>query len=133
MKVARLIRLEESEQGTIGVLLIDAEVFCFTLEPSDLLNAINRSSIPAQQYLCRRVNSPRFGRTFEVSFVPGRSEILFHPGNIATDTEGCILLGETVGKLKGKRAVLNSGATFRRFMTVLNREEKFHLTIKEGY
>lgn len=133
MRTLRLIRLEESEQGTIGVLLIDAEVFCFTLEPSDQLNAVNRSSIPAQQYICKKVESPRFGRTYEVSFVPGRSQVLFHPGNTASDTEGCILLGETVGKLKGKRAVLNSGTTFRRFMTVLNKEEKFHLTVKEVY
>jgi hypothetical protein len=38
--------------------------------------------------------SPRFGRDLiELSDVPGRSEILIHPGNYPRDTQGCVLLG----------------------------------------
>lgn len=133
MKIVELIRLEESPQGTIGVMRIDKQIFCFTLEPPDRLNERNISSIPAKQYLCKPFESKRFGKTFEVADVPGRSAILFHAGNTVDHTEGCILVGESVGKLKGDRAVLNSGATFKRFAEAVGVVQMFHLTVTEHY
>lgn len=135
MKIIEIIRLEDSSQGTFGVLKIDKAVFCCTLEPPDFANAPRRSCIPAQQYICERYQSPTFGRTFRVRDVPGRSNILFHPGNKVEDTAGCILLGQYFGKLAAvpeNRAILNSGATFSRFLNAVN-EIEFHLTIKEAY
>jgi len=132
--VVELIRLEENEQfGTFGVLRIQKQVFCVTLEPPDRLNKIKYSSIPAQQYTCERYNSPKFGETFMVMDVPGRTNILFHPGNFVEDTEGCIILAGHFGKLRGDRAVLNSGNTFKHFMNVMEDQNKFHLTIYEKF
>lgn len=131
--VLELIRLEETDAGTFGVLKVNKQVFCVTLEPGDLENAENRSSIPAQQYTCRRVKSPRFGKTFQVLGVPGRSDILFHPGNTAADTRGCIILAGHFGKLAGERAVLNSGNTFRQFVMMLEGHRFLHLTVREVY
>lgn len=133
MRVVELIRLEESEQGTIGILKIDKEVFCYTLEPADMLNKANVSCIPVQQYICERTQSPKFGETFEITNVPGRTHVLFHSGNNVTDTFGCVLLGATVGRLKGRRSILNSGKTFSNFMTIMLTESVFHLTIKVEY
>jgi hypothetical protein len=65
--------------------------------------------------------------------VPGRDKVLFHAGNKIGDTAGCILLGETLGKLAGDRALLNSGATFKAFMDELQGVDEFHLTIREEY
>ncbi|MGE4520642.1 MAG: DUF5675 family protein [Desulfobacteraceae bacterium] len=132
-KVVELIRLEESDQGTFGVLKIDKEMFCLTLEQDDEENMVNESSIPAQQYICRRVDSDKYGDTFEVTGVPGRSHILFHSGNFVENTKGCILLGSEFGQINGKRAVLSSGRAFYRFMAELEKEDSFHLTIKEEY
>ncbi len=131
MDVVELIRLEETAEGTLGVLKVNKEAFCCTLEPADRENAKNVSSIPAQQYLCEVHDSPKFGITHLVRNVPGRSGILFHPGNSADDTEGCILLGQYFGKLRGKRAVLNSGATFKSFLRTVG--PRFLLTIREVY
>ena len=131
--VVELIRLEEGDQGTFGVLRIQKEVFCVTLEPPDMENEQNISSIPAQQYICRRVNSPKYGETFEVKGVPARGNVLFHAGNVVEHTKGCILLAQHYGKLRGERAVLNSGDTFKDFMATLEGEESFRLTIKEEY
>jgi len=131
--VLELIRLEETDAGTFGVLKVNKQVFCVTLEPGDLENAENRSSIPAQQYTCRRVKSPRFHTTYQVLGVPGRTNILFHPGNVVGDTAGCIILAEHFGKLAGDRAVLNSGNTFRQFIGMLEDFRYLHLTIKEVY
>lgn len=129
----RLTRLEESPQGTFGVLIICSQVFCVTLEPSDLLNEQNVSSIPAQQYQCIRIRSPRFGETFEIIDVPGRSHALFHAGNIVKHTDGCVILAQYFGKLYGDRAVLNSGNTFRKFMETMKDIDIFNLTIIEYY
>jgi len=132
--VVELVRLEENfEHGTFGVLKINKEVFCFTLEPRDEENAPYISSIPAQQYVCRRYSSEKYPDTFQVMNVPGRFNILFHAGNTDDDTAGCILLGETIGKLKNDRAILNSGRTFRRFLGVLAEYDEFVLTIREVY
>lgn len=132
--VVELIRLEECfEYGTFGILKIDKRIFCVTLEPPDHLNERNVSSIPAQQYICRPYSSGRFGKTFMVVNVPGRNYILFHAGNLVAQTKGCIILGQYFGKLKGDRAVLNSGATFKEFMRHMAGVDEFHLTVKEVY
>lgn len=133
MFIVELIRLEENHYGTFGVLKINKEVFCCTLEPPDLLNVRNISSIPAQQYICERHRSSKYGNTFKVTNVPGRSSVLIHAGNIVKHTKGCIILGQYFGKLKENRAVLNSGKTFKCFMTMMDGVGKFHLTIREVY
>lgn len=129
----RLIRLHTShEHGTLGFLLIDSVPFCATIEPSARLNAVGESSIPAGQYICAPYTSERYPNVYEVLNVPGRSKILFHPGNIAKDTEGCIILGSHFSKLKGSRAVLNSGNTFKKFKEIIGNND-FQLTVKEVY
>jgi len=129
-----LIRMENSfDGGALGALRIGKKLFCTTLEPADRGNKPDVSCIPPGQYLCRRVQSPRFWDTFEVLNVPGRTLILFHPGNRMQDTEGCILIGRTWGQLEGDRAVLNSGNTFERFMIEMKGVDEFILTITENY
>lgn len=129
----RLLRVEESSQGTFGVLIICSQVFCVTLERPDELNEQNISSIPAQQYQCMRIRSPQFGETFEIVDVPGRSHVLFHAGNVVKHTEGCVILAQYFGKLGTDRAVLNSGKTFKEFMKIMEDINIFSLTIKENY
>jgi len=134
LPIVAIIRLEENFQyGTFGVLRINKEVFCVTLEPPDIFNQPNKSSIPAQQYICSRYASERHGLTFAVENVPMRYAVLFHPGNTGKNTIVCILLGEHFGKLKDDRAILNSGKTFDRFMEEMRGHDRFHLTIKELY
>ncbi len=132
MKIVELIRVEEHEEyGTFGVLKINKEAFCVTLEPPDLENKRSVSSIPAQQYICKRYSSAWYPNTFEITGVPDRSKVLIHPGNRAKDTEGCLLLAQYFGKLRGDRAVLNSGMTFEAFMKRMKDDLRFHLTIYE--
>ena len=132
--MVKILRLNEDYHvGTFGALLIQAEPFCVTLEPGDLLNTPFKSSIPAQQYWCRKHYSPRFHHTYKVLDVPGRDNVLFHPLNIVEETEGCIGLGQYWGKLRGDRAVLNSGSTFRKFLKIMGPYERFHLTINNNF
>jgi len=135
--IVELIRLEEVHGGgTFGVMKIHKSVRhgIWTLEPADLENAPDVSSIPAQQYTCRRHSSPRHGECFKIMDVPERTDVLIHKGNTISDTLGCPVLGSSHGALtEGDRAVLNSGAAFRRFMNAMEGYDECHLTIKEIY
>jgi len=134
LPIVEIIRLEEDFQyGTFGKMRINKQVFCETLEPADNENAQNISSIPAQQYICKRIDSPKYSDTFEITNVPERSHVLFHPGNTRSHTRGCVMLGQYVGKLKELRAVINSGDTFKQFMAIMTGYDEFHLTIHEYY
>lgn len=133
MPIVEVIRLEESQQGTFGVLRLNKAVRCLTLEPPDRENVADVSSIPAQQYVCSRVQSPRFGETFQIMDVPGRTRVLFHSGNTESDTSGCIILGTAYGMLGDERAVLSSREAFNAFMAMMDGRDDFHLTIFERH
>ncbi len=134
MPVVEVVRVEESfDHGTFGYMKIQKKVFCVTLEPADLLNRQNVSSIPAQQYICKRIISPKYKLCFEITNVPGRSHVLIHPGNIDDHTEGCIIVGQYWGKLGENRSVNNSGNTYKRFMERMRGYDLFHLTVSENY
>ena len=137
LPIVEIIRLEENYQyGTFGVLKLNKQLFCVTLELPDLLNKRSSSSIPAQQYICQRYSSAKYPDTFEVTNVPNRSFVLWHPGNRKKDTRGCILTAQYFAKLQGDwfdRGVWNSGKTFDSFMNRLKDYEEFHLTITEVY
>lgn len=132
--IVEITRLEENyTYGTFGILRLQKEVFCVTLEPPDRLNEPFVSSIPAQQYIMERDISRSYGETFKVQNVPNRTWIFFHPGNYIHNTEGCIILGQYFDKLRGDRAVLNSGQTFNKFMSALSGYNRALLTITEVY
>ena len=135
-KVVVLKRIATSgERGTFGVLLDDQEPFCVTLEPPLILQedgktTPNISCIPTGVYVSSRVDSPRFGKTFEVKDVEGghRTHILFHKGNSAfQDTKGCILLAEGFGYTGVERSTQG----FNEFMERLEPWDHFALQITE--
>jgi len=132
--ILELIRLENHPKfGTFGVLKIDKRVFCCTLELPWRMNEMGKSCIPVGQYVAKRHNSPKFGDTFWLRNVPGRTHILIHSGNRVRDTAGCILLGQYFGKLKGDPAVLNSGRTFSSFMLLSTGMHEVGLTIRDCF
>lgn len=110
-----LTRKGEVDGATLGILR--GEGFeCCTLEDRWRNNLPNLSCIPKGRYVLKRVDSPHFGDTFEVMNVPGRSKILIHAGNTIEDTEGCILLGSSFGRLLESLAVIKSREAFKAFM-----------------
>jgi len=131
--IAELRRIEETNDGTIGILLFDKIIQCFILENKNMNNEPYVSCIPTGVYTCRRKISKRFSETFEICNVPGRSHILFHVGNIQDDTDGCLLPGLRTGMLKNKRAVLDSGKAFVRLMNSLTILNEFKLVITENF
>lgn len=131
MKILDLIRVGSSQHGTFGVLRYGLTPFAVTLERPWVNNLSEKSSIPAGRYLCTRFDSPRFGSTFQVQEVPGRSLILFHKGNRVTDTEGCILLGEEFATDGATPVIASSAKGYAEFHNLLKDDAMFELRIFE--
>ena len=92
-----LIRDTFSKESTIGELFLNGERMCDTLENSWQDNQRNISCIPEGIYPVR-LRLPRESATRDymhllVKDVKDRDYILFHIGNTAKDTSGCILVG----------------------------------------
>ena len=92
-----LIRDTFSKKSTIGELFLNGERICDTLENSWQDNQRNISCIPEGVYPVR-LRLPRESATRDylhllVQEVSNRDWILFHRGNTAKDTSGCILVG----------------------------------------
>ena len=91
-----LIRDTFSEKSTIGELFLNGERMCDTLENPWLDNQRNISCIPAGVYDVRlrlaRESASRDYLHLLVQDVSNRDWILFHRGNTAKDTSGCILV-----------------------------------------
>jgi len=122
--------MEMSSQGALGVLSLDSEIFCFTLEPDK--DEKGKLYIPQGLYRCVRFHGTKWPNTFEI-IVPGHIAVLFHSGNVEADTKGCVLLGSSTGRLKGERAVLNSGVTFKEFLNRTKDLNTFPLFIENRY
>jgi hypothetical protein len=90
-----LLRIgRDDDTMTQGVLLKDGIAFAVTLERPWLNNEQERSCIPGGTYTCKRIKSPKFGETFEITDVPGRTHILFHKLNEVGQTLGCVGVAE---------------------------------------
>ena len=126
--IAELYRNYETD-ATIGTFVLGGRVLCFILELQYRGNRKNVSCIPPDTYICKRVESPRFGETFEVTDVYGRTHILFHVANTADELEGCLATGLSVGYINGKRAVIDSRKAFDLFMNDLIGIDEFKLII----
>lgn len=124
-----IIRSPSTDDGTFGMMLDGVTSFCLTLEREWLDNKIGESCIPDKEYICRRVNSPKFGNTFEVCGVLNRTAILFHKGNLMDDSHGCIILGEQFEPFNSRNAVLSSGKAFSEFIERTNGIDEFKLSI----
>jgi len=139
MKAFKLVRVAYIPDGTFGVLFDEDTPFCLTLEREWKDNKRGESCIPTGTYMCRRVQSPKFGDTFEICDVPGRSHILFHWGAIEDDSHGCVITGEQYERvylkpdfINSKNGLLASGKAFKEFKQRTDSIDSFKLEVKDG-
>jgi hypothetical protein len=101
-----LTRKKCGPKATIGSLFIDDQFECYTLEdvvrqvdgqPVSAWKIPNVTAIPRGRYQIIITLSQRFG--FETPLllnVEGYTAIRIHHGNTDADTDGCILVGQTM-------------------------------------
>jgi hypothetical protein len=121
MKAATLARSPSTDQGTFGRLSYGKQA-SYTLELPWRDNARQRSCIPPGKYVCRIVNSPKFGRVYNVTNVPGRSAVLLHSANLAGDVDkgyttqlhGCLAPCLRMGVMRNTAGVMQSAGLLSR-------------------
>lgn len=140
MTKATLIRLSTGDEGTVGAILFRDGFALHTLELPWEDNTRNISCIPCAEYVVEIDESPRFGPSYHVRDVPGRTHIIFHRGNWAgrksmahlqSNVEGCILVGHDRGTIPphlDQLAVKNSRLAVDDMRTHLN-SEPFELLV----
>lgn len=124
----------------IGQMFIDGEYVCDTLEDTDrgLTQSMKevtirrdkvygKTAIPTGRYeIDMDTVSPKFGKKAfymevcdgkvpRLKNVKGFDGILIHGGNTASDSNGCVLVGQN----KQKGMVLNSRETFKKMYSIL--------------
>jgi hypothetical protein len=123
VKIARLVRLEKSDQGFISAMVLDDKLMFVTLEPDDTF-------MKPGCYECRRFHGEKWPDTFGI-LVKGHNAVLFHIGNMEMETKGCVLLGLKTGYINGVRAVLESRVAFEAFMEYMGLDTGFTLFVEQ--
>lgn len=129
-----LIRRWLTPQSTIGELFVEGETArrCVTLEdPVRPAKIAGQTAIPAGRYRVVVTESRRFKRPLPLLLdVPDFEGVRIHPGNTCEDTEGCILVGQTMAPDR----VLRSRAAFGTLFPLIQEavaKGRVYLTILE--
>ena len=107
-------------------------LFC-TLEHSyPDIDGVYHPKITTGEYTCVRgqhklegMNAPF--ETFEITGVGSHTGLLFHSGNVNSDSSGCVLLGESYSP----SGIVNSREAFNGFMELLQDKNTFQLTVED--
>ena len=137
-----LDRICRKETYTIGHFYINNTYFCDTVEDKDRdLNKNGKfdngetkvyglTAIPNGRYLVKLTYSPNFKRVLpEIINVNSFSGIRIHSGNFASDSLGCVIVGEN--KVKG--GVINSKVYEKKLIEILKKVpdgEQIWITVK---
>lgn len=126
-----LERLQLDPDVTIGSLTVDAAWECWILEDAVRpVKVAGETAIPAGIYRVEITFSPRFQRDLPLLLgVPNFMGVRIHPGNTASDTEGCLLPGlDRMAKSVG-RSRLAFNALFDKLQAARLRKESITLEI----
>jgi hypothetical protein len=131
-----LLRYTDDGQTTLGLLEINNNFYCYTLEDTFHEEKIaGETRIPNGTYpiqfrkeetdltLRYRERYPEwFKWHLQLQGVPGFDSIYIHNGGDHTDTEGCILVSDSLNVSNEKTFLSNSRETFRRIYGYLQEQ-----------
>lgn len=139
-----LKRFDKKSDYTKGLLYIDGNFECFTLEDEEReVKVKHETAIPEGRYevKLRTVGGfhSRYSKRFpdlhkgmlELQDVPDFKYILIHIGNTEKNTSGCILVGESTNSTKEtiERSKLAYIAMYERIIKAFERNEKVFINI----
>jgi hypothetical protein len=152
MSKLSLIRYSETKQfngSTTGLLFLDGVFQCYTLEDEYREEKVMRETrIPNGEYKLSIANwgsldsryATRWPETHKgmlmLNDVPGFSGILIHCGASEKDTEGCILLGDSINNNQVTPAVLSYSwdaylRVYKKIITKLLEKEEVTIGISD--
>jgi len=134
MKHIVIVRSFQDDRCTLGMLTIEEvehDPF-FTLENPWLNNKPMVSCIPPGVYGCTPFSGAKYKAVYQVHSVPGRTYILFHVGNYASNTHGCILLGLGSTCVADRPMITHSRLAVDKFKKIIGENNDFRLEIRDG-
>ena len=133
-----LIRTGIFPKHTIGVLYVDGERQCYSLEDEDRkleeggVKILKQTAIPRGTYRVVLDMSTRFKKIMpHILDVPQFTGIRIHAGNTAEDVEGCILVGRrvTAGECSIYESLVARNALMEKLTAAVDRDEEITIEI----
>lgn len=128
-----IVRETYTDESVIGKLYLNGEFISYTLELAWKNNQKSISCVPRGVYDCKiRLAKDSASRNYDhliLEDVPNRSYILFHRGNSAKDSKGCVL----TGMMRGDNVIYQSKTAHTLLMDKIFKEKldrKIELVIK---
>jgi len=123
-----VVRLSTSKESTIGAFYINGHFQCWSIEDTWHFEKVaGETRIPAGTYEVRLRNEGGLTKTYADRYptihrgmiwlqgVPGFEYVYIHVGNRASNSEGCVLLGDDANNnTLGEGFVSNSGNAYKR-------------------
>ena len=136
--IVKLVRFSSQENSTLGMLFIDGEFQCFTMEDEHRTKKVKHETrIPEGIYQLGIREEGGFHEKYKERFpgvhqgmveildVPNFSFILLHIGNWEYQTSGCILCGNTAKQnVTGDGMVMESKLAYLRVYPIIIKELK---------
>ena len=114
------------EDGCFSAMLWEGRPFAVSVERTF---EGGRVVIGNGVHRCKRSHYHKGGyQTFEI-LIEGHTRVLFHKGNKETDSEACVIVGESFGDLGGATAVLDSKGGFDEFMRLTAGLDEFDMNV----
>ena len=126
MSTFQLRTVAVRDEGCFSAICYQGRPFAVSLERTF---ADGRPVIGNGVYRCERTFFNRGGyATFEI-MVPGHSRVLFHRGNVETDSEACILVAESFAMFNNIAGIADSKHGFEEFMALAGGLDEFDLEV----
>lgn len=128
----KVLRYTDDGETTLGLLYIDGEFYCYTLEDTFReVKVPGKTRIPAGSYqidfikqltpltLTYRKTRDWFDYHLEIKNVPGFTGVYIHNGGTSEDTEGCLLIADGITANDATKMLTNSRQTFEEFYKLI--------------
>lgn len=142
-----VIRYSDNKESTLGMLLVDCEFECYTLEDENRSQKVfGETRIPEGTYkIGLRTEGGHHNRykkyeghegMLHVLDVPNFEYILIHIGNKDDDTAGCLLVGNTANNNKLGKGFIGDSTTaylklYKKVLSAIKNNENVTITYKD--
>lgn len=128
MRTAYLNRFIKRDDSTIGNFVFSDGTKMFAMELPWRDNAHDISCIPCGVYICHMLITQHYGKVYQITNVPDRTDILIHSAARPRDILGCVGVGMSYSLTTTDTLLLNSPIA-RAAILAATKEEDFQLTI----
>lgn len=130
MMLLEVKRQKSNDKCTIGRLYVNGVFQCYTLEDVVRPEKIKaQTAIPVGEYDVVITMSNRFKKLLPLlRNVPNFDGVRIHAGNTDSDTEGCILVGESAGQY----SISGSRSAFDKLFAQMQKADSIKIKIGEA-